>query len=201
MADTKISALTAATTPLAGTEVLPIVQGGTTKKVPVSSLTAGRDVDMAKAKPTDNVVMAAGKGIDFTANGGDVLTQYDEGTFTPTIVGSTTAGTATYGRQTGCYTRIGRLVTFSIDLDWSGGTGTGDLRINGLPFTSASGHNTGVGSSYTNITLSALNIPQPWIAGSSSVILQYQVPAGGGAVTAVAYVSTGAVMLFGSYNV
>jgi hypothetical protein len=33
MADTKISALTAATTPLAGTEVLPIVQSGATVKV------------------------------------------------------------------------------------------------------------------------------------------------------------------------
>jgi hypothetical protein len=44
MADTKISALTAATVPLAGTEVLPIVQSGTTKKVPVSDLTAGRAV-------------------------------------------------------------------------------------------------------------------------------------------------------------
>jgi hypothetical protein len=33
MADTKISALTSATTPLAGTEVLPIVQSGTTVKV------------------------------------------------------------------------------------------------------------------------------------------------------------------------
>ena len=33
MADTKISALTTATTPLAGTEVLPIVQSGSTKKV------------------------------------------------------------------------------------------------------------------------------------------------------------------------
>lgn len=44
MADTKISALTAATTPLAGTEVLPIVQSGVTKKVAVSDLTAGRAV-------------------------------------------------------------------------------------------------------------------------------------------------------------
>ena len=44
MADKKISALTSATTPLAGTEVLPIVQGGVTVKVPVSSLTAGRPV-------------------------------------------------------------------------------------------------------------------------------------------------------------
>jgi hypothetical protein len=44
MADKKISALTAATTPLAGTEVLPIVQSGATVKVAVSDLTAGRSV-------------------------------------------------------------------------------------------------------------------------------------------------------------
>lgn len=39
-----ISALTSATTPLAGTEVLPIVQSGSTVKVAVSNLTAGRAV-------------------------------------------------------------------------------------------------------------------------------------------------------------
>ena len=44
MADQKISALTGATTPLAGTEVLPIVQSGSTVKVAVSNLTAGRAV-------------------------------------------------------------------------------------------------------------------------------------------------------------
>ena len=44
MADVKISALPAATTPLAGTEVLPIVQSGVTAKVAVSNLTAGRSV-------------------------------------------------------------------------------------------------------------------------------------------------------------
>lgn len=38
MAEVKISALTSATTPLAGTEVVPIVQGGVTKKVAVSNL-------------------------------------------------------------------------------------------------------------------------------------------------------------------
>jgi hypothetical protein len=42
MADLKISQLTGATTPLAGTEVLPIVQSGSTVKVAVSNLTAGR---------------------------------------------------------------------------------------------------------------------------------------------------------------
>lgn len=44
MADKKISALTSATLPLAGTEVVPLVQSSTTKKVAVSDLTAGRDV-------------------------------------------------------------------------------------------------------------------------------------------------------------
>lgn len=55
MADTKISALTAATTPLAGTEVLPIVQGGVTKKVTIADLTAGRAVNVASLTASGNV--------------------------------------------------------------------------------------------------------------------------------------------------
>jgi hypothetical protein len=47
MADKKISALTAASTPLAGTEVLPIVQSGATVKVAVSDLTAGRTASVS----------------------------------------------------------------------------------------------------------------------------------------------------------
>lgn len=45
MADSKISALPASTTPLAGTEVLPIVQSSTTKQVSVANLTTGRSFD------------------------------------------------------------------------------------------------------------------------------------------------------------
>jgi hypothetical protein len=44
MADLKISQLTGASTPLADTEVLPIVQSGATRKVSVADLTAGRAV-------------------------------------------------------------------------------------------------------------------------------------------------------------
>lgn len=44
MADVKISGLPAATTPLAGTEVLPIVQSSTTKKVSIADVTAGREI-------------------------------------------------------------------------------------------------------------------------------------------------------------
>jgi len=45
MADTKISGLPASTVPLAGTEVLPIVQGGVTKQVSVNNLTAGKAIE------------------------------------------------------------------------------------------------------------------------------------------------------------
>jgi hypothetical protein len=44
MADVKISGLPASTVPLAGTEVLPIVQGGATKQVSIANVTAGRSV-------------------------------------------------------------------------------------------------------------------------------------------------------------
>ena len=60
MADKKISALTGASTPLAGTEVLPIVQSSATVKVAVSDLTAGRDVSAASFAPTGSAVPANG---------------------------------------------------------------------------------------------------------------------------------------------
>ena len=44
MSNSKISALTSATTPLAGTETLPVVQSSATTKVTVANLTAGRVV-------------------------------------------------------------------------------------------------------------------------------------------------------------
>jgi hypothetical protein len=60
MADKKISALTGASTPLAGSEVLPIVQSGSTVKVAVSDLTAGRNVNTAKLTATDAEVSGSG---------------------------------------------------------------------------------------------------------------------------------------------
>lgn len=55
MANKKISALTSASTPLAGTEVLPIVQSGATVKVAVSDLTAARAVSVASLTATGNL--------------------------------------------------------------------------------------------------------------------------------------------------
>ncbi len=60
MADLKISQLTGAATPLAGTEVVPIVQSGGTKKVSVADLTAGRAVDTAALNASGLATLSAG---------------------------------------------------------------------------------------------------------------------------------------------
>jgi len=69
------------------------------------------------------------------------LDDYEEGTFTPTAFGTTAAGTTTYGSQTGSYTKVGDTVHVDIYIAWTAMTGTGDLRIGGLPFTSSSASN------------------------------------------------------------
>jgi hypothetical protein len=58
MPDVKISALPAATVPLAGTEVLPIVQSATTRQVSVANLTAGRAIS---ASSITNSALTSGR--------------------------------------------------------------------------------------------------------------------------------------------
>jgi len=112
MADSKISALPASTTPLAGTEVLPIVQSSATKQVSVANLTAGRAINATS--------------IQFGS--GTVLSVYEEGSWTPSFTGwSTNPGTAN-----AMYTKIGRLVT--LNCIFLNGTTVGGATIGGLPF-------------------------------------------------------------------
>lgn len=144
MADAKISQLTGATTPLAGTEVLPVVQSSTTKKVSVANLTAGRDVAVKKLQPTDNVVFVAGKGADFSATAGSggatkkVLDWYEEGTWTATLTTDTTPPT-TPVTATGRYTLVGRLMFVQVSFSNVNTTGaSGIVLVTGLPFTISS---------------------------------------------------------------
>jgi hypothetical protein len=73
-----------------------------------------------------------------TAN---ILDDYEEGTWSPAITGSSSNPTLTYASQVGTYTKIGNLVNFSLLLvtaTYSGGSG--DLRIS-LPFTNGAANN------------------------------------------------------------
>jgi hypothetical protein len=123
-------------------------------------------------------------GIQF---GGDTaaanaLDDYEEGTFTPTVTGSSTAGTGTYNTngQVGRYTKIGNRVSFTIYVDWSAHTGTGNLRVSGLPFTSNSAAN-----AFNAVALyaGALTYTGPMLqayfgAGSTTIIIGQMTAAG-----------------------
>jgi hypothetical protein len=137
MADSKISALPASTTPLAGTEVLPIVQSSTTKQVSVANLTAGRAVSATS--------------IQFGS--GTVLSTYEEGTWTP----GKGAGVVLVGTfsSSGYYTKVGRLVTVSgvIAGSTSVAFGNGGEIVTGLPFASnAASMGIFADSGYNNIS-------------------------------------------------
>jgi hypothetical protein len=68
MADVKISGLPASTLPLAGTEVLPVVQSGVTKKVSVDDLTAGRAVSALSVTATNLKTSSTTANLDVSGN-------------------------------------------------------------------------------------------------------------------------------------
>ena len=158
MADKKISALTGASTPLAGTEVLPIVQSGATVKVAVSNLTAGRAISATQITlTTGNVIIGtSGQGIDFSITShpagmtSELLADYEEGTWTPTQ-GAELTVVGTFG-SSGTYTKIGRLVTVIGII--TGSTSVASLAggrfVGGLPYDLVTyGNGTAVNAGFT----------------------------------------------------
>lgn len=147
MADLKISQLTAATTPLAGTEVLPLVQSSSTKKVAVSDLTAGRAVSALSLTATDltasSAVATDGSkklvSVTNTGTGNNVLatsptlTTPNIGAATATTINSVyqkvaTATLAASSTKTLTITTNGRVARFQIVAD-VGGNGAGSLML------------------------------------------------------------------------
>ncbi|MCD8568628.1 MAG: hypothetical protein LRY50_09985 [Geovibrio sp.] len=86
----------------------------------------------------DTVDVLANKKISFQNTNdaaANILDWYEEGSFTPGIYGSNSSGSGTYSAQSGFYQRIGNRVHFQLHIVWSAHTGTGTIRVSGLPFT------------------------------------------------------------------
>jgi len=164
MADTKISALPASTTPLAGTEVLPIVQASTTRQVSVANLTAGRAISATQLTlTTGSVIVASGQGVDFSATPGtggvtsELFNDYEEGTWTPTLTFGAASTGITYTSNAGFYTKIGNQVFLTgIIILSSKGSATGYADIRGLPYTvqNTSGNTCAASLRFNNISFS-----------------------------------------------
>ena len=141
MADVKISGLPTSTVPLAGTEVLPIVQGGVTKQVANNDLRPKQ----IQSNATTGVLQVAGP----TAGTTRVMTTPDANfTAARTDAAQTFSGTQTFSRIDASNATGGGLIsTFSstwsttrIALQGSGVTGAGIINISnnaatvGFPF-------------------------------------------------------------------
>jgi len=126
------------------TGVLPVVNGGTgvttstgTGNVVLSAApTLSGDVSLS----TGNLVMStSGKGIDFSATSGagtsELLNDYEEGTWTPTVSG------VTLTIASGKYTKVGRTVFVEAFLRFPVTADTTDVEIAGLPFTPSNSGN------------------------------------------------------------
>ena len=172
---------------------------------------AGGNAESMRLNSTGNLVLkggtaaANGVGVTFPAtqvasSDANCLDDYEEGTFTPTVIGGTIAGTATYSAQVGSYTKVGRVVQFSIDIAYTGGSGTGSLRVDGLPFQNS--NNLVPVSTYPiNIALTALYYAVGLVGTNGTKVDINQLSTGGGSDLSVPYDAAGRIILSGTYTV
>ena len=86
----------------------------------------------------------------------NALDDYEEGTFTPNLKGTTTDPTVSYNSRYGTYTKVGNLVLCQISVDMTSVSGgSGSAIIGDLPFTSA---NNGANSSPHSVMLYNVNV-------------------------------------------
>ena len=176
--------------------------------VVVATVLNGGNVSIANG----NLVMStSGKGIDFSAvtggtgtATGNVLNDYEEGTFTPTVAGTTIAGVGVYADRVGRYTKVGNLVTLQVYLDWTGFTvsPTGNMFLGNFPFTTSStGYSAAAIGYVNNIALTAGNILIAYAGSSTTGLNVYQTPTGGGAVSDVPIDTAGVIIFTITYRV
>ena len=180
--------------------------GGQTERASIlanGTIKTSSTVSVGNATPS-----TSGAGITFPASqsassDANTLDDYEEGTWTPTISGSTTAGTGTYSVQVGRYTKIGNRVWVDARISWSAHTGTGNLYITGLTFASANISNyRAVASLYpVNIALTAGYVAIGYMEENQQRIYVDQVPTGGGAGIAVPMDTDGTLLFSISYEV
>jgi len=140
-------------------------------------ITSGGDVLVGITSARSNAGdVQVSKGISFPAtqsaqSDANTLDDYEEGTWTGTIKGTTTDPT-TPVTATGTYTKIGRLVFARIAYSNITTTGaSGDFYVTGLPFTTADNSATGNVMTHDLATFAGSNL-SPYVSGTS-VFLYY----------------------------
>lgn len=152
------------------------------------------------------VIGTDGKGIDFSATPGtgtsELFDDYEEGTWTPVIEGTTTAGTATYVTQNGRYTKIGNRVFVSFFVNYNSHTGTGNMKVTGLPFAAVNLSLFASGSfgAISGLTLPAGHIPIAYVDSNAATMTLASLPTGGTSTASLAIDATAAFAINADYQ-
>ena len=97
----------------------------------------------------------------------NLISDYETGTWTPTLLGSSTTGSYVYNFQNGSYTKIGRTVHFVCSVSISSVTtaAAGTWRISGLPFSADTGAENGNRFSISLYGVNFDSVNYHWIQG------------------------------------
>ena len=135
------------------------------------------------------------------ATDANTLDDYEEGTFTPVIQGTTLAGTGTYTSQVGRYTKVGNVVNFFIGVTWTAHTGTGNMQISGLPFTASIDNEMVPSITYANLASPASTFVQLDIDNGSTNVRFYSCVIATGVRALLAIDTAATVYITGAYRV
>jgi hypothetical protein len=122
---------------------------------------------------------------------------YAKGTFTPAYDG-VTPGTTTHTVQQGVYRRLGDRVDFALTLAWTAATGTGAVRIGGLPFASANVANQNVSGSIYHTGLTFANGSVVVLLAPNAALRLFS-PATNAAGTELTVEAAGVLVISGTY--
>lgn len=116
---------------------------------------------------------------------------FGKGTYVPTYVGGTSAGTTTYTAQSGIWYRLGKIVFVTGQVAWSAATGTGNARVS-LPTASATGYSFSGSLRLQNVTF-ANSAPEMRVP-SAVAYFEMDSPLTNAAPTAVAVEAAGNII-------
>jgi hypothetical protein len=174
--------------PGADTQTNQVVIGDSARGNGSNTTTLGNSSTTGTFIPAGNLTLSngnlilgtSGNGIDFSATANssgtmtsELLDDYEEGTWTPVVRGSSTAGTYELTTTQGHYTKIGRQVFIHCNVITASaptGGGVGDLEIAGLPFTSSSAAVSRGGSVYHFGVAGSKDTTLSYILSSSTVV-------------------------------
>lgn len=157
-----------------------------------------------------NLVLGANKYVDFSATSsgttgtatGKLFNDYEIGSFVPVLKFGTTAQSYAASGNVGTYVKAGVFVHFTIWINISGKSGSGNATIEGLPFATFNSTNqyNAFHSGYAAALTTATDVSGYVIPNASIINLYYDAAGGSVQMTDANFTTSAAFMITGHYR-